>query len=206
MAGSSASPRAVKTEEQSQSVLFTYFQGDIGSMVDEHFTRALSKACNTKAFGRKSKKSRKAVKPEPESNSCQWGAPKQPWSEGQCAPMSGRLQLRTSKEADPSLPLALSSPDSAPAPWTLGSLGLPPISYSHALSQEGLGITGQQYTNSLLNLLHSDRAEMDPSMASGSKPSVLSSWTTHPGFREPMDPTVSLDPGVPLEKRDLYWY
>ena len=63
MAGHSGSPQVVlKTEEQSNRVIFTYFQGDIGSMVDQHFNRALSKASKTKAPSGKGKKSRKAVK------------------------------------------------------------------------------------------------------------------------------------------------
>lgn len=37
-------PVAKKTKEESGSVLLTYFQGDINSMVDEHFSRALSQA------------------------------------------------------------------------------------------------------------------------------------------------------------------
>ncbi|NWI43919.1 VGLL1 protein, partial [Picathartes gymnocephalus] len=40
----SKSKEPVKTEWGSQSVVFTYFQGDINSMVDEHFSRALSNA------------------------------------------------------------------------------------------------------------------------------------------------------------------
>ncbi|XP_063279426.1 transcription cofactor vestigial-like protein 1 isoform X2 [Prinia subflava] len=43
---SSKSKEPVKTEWGSQSVVFTYFQGDINSMVDEHFSRALSNAKN----------------------------------------------------------------------------------------------------------------------------------------------------------------
>lgn len=42
----SKSKEPVKTEWGSQSVVFTYFQGDINSMVDEHFSRALSNAKN----------------------------------------------------------------------------------------------------------------------------------------------------------------
>ncbi|XP_047392123.1 transcription cofactor vestigial-like protein 1 isoform X3 [Sciurus carolinensis] len=34
--------RPIKTEWNSQCVIFTYFQGDINSVVDEHFSRALS--------------------------------------------------------------------------------------------------------------------------------------------------------------------
>lgn len=36
----------VKTEWGAQYVVFTYFQGDINSVVDEHFSRALSAARN----------------------------------------------------------------------------------------------------------------------------------------------------------------
>ncbi|NXN89795.1 VGLL1 protein, partial [Bombycilla garrulus] len=42
----SKSKEPVKMEWGSQSVVFTYFQGDINSMVDEHFSRALSNAKN----------------------------------------------------------------------------------------------------------------------------------------------------------------
>ncbi|NXO81987.1 VGLL1 protein, partial [Sitta europaea] len=42
----SKSKEPVKTEWGSQSIVFTYFQGDINSMVDEHFSRALSNAKN----------------------------------------------------------------------------------------------------------------------------------------------------------------
>uniref|UniRef100_A0A8C2CJH9 Uncharacterized protein n=1 Tax=Cyprinus carpio TaxID=7962 RepID=A0A8C2CJH9_CYPCA len=41
-------PVAKKTEEESSSVLLTYFKGDINSMVDEHFSRALSQAAKPK--------------------------------------------------------------------------------------------------------------------------------------------------------------
>ncbi|XP_066194436.1 transcription cofactor vestigial-like protein 1 [Sylvia atricapilla] len=40
------SKEPVKTEWGSQSMVFTYFQEDINSMVDEHFSRALSNAKN----------------------------------------------------------------------------------------------------------------------------------------------------------------
>lgn len=52
---------AEKTEEQSGSVLLTYFQGDISSMVDEHFTRALSKATKPKGERSKNKRNRKSA-------------------------------------------------------------------------------------------------------------------------------------------------
>ncbi|XP_074771220.1 transcription cofactor vestigial-like protein 1 isoform X2 [Athene noctua] len=45
----------VKTEWGSQSVVFTYFQGDINSVVDEHFSRALSNAKNPQDLSTKHK-------------------------------------------------------------------------------------------------------------------------------------------------------
>lgn len=55
-------PRAVRVEEHSQYVILTYFQGDISSMVDAHFTRALGKECKNKVSEAKTKKIRKTIK------------------------------------------------------------------------------------------------------------------------------------------------
>ncbi|XP_071374310.1 transcription cofactor vestigial-like protein 3 [Centroberyx affinis] len=204
MADSTGSPIAVKVEEHSHSVILTYFQGDIGSMVDAHFTRALSKACKAKAPALKSKKSRKSVKLE-ESNPCQWSAAASS-SYSEVQPIAERLQLSGSKEPH----CTFSPADDSPSSWhsfptrQTGGPGLPPIAYS--LSHEGLGLTGQQYATSLLNLLHSDRTEMGPGMASGSKPELLPSWTAPQGFRDPVDPAVGFEPARGLDKKDLYWY
>lgn len=51
----SKSKEPVETEWGSQSVVFTYFQGDINSMVDEHFSRALSNAKNPQDLSTKHK-------------------------------------------------------------------------------------------------------------------------------------------------------
>uniref|UniRef100_A0A3B4ZT33 Uncharacterized protein n=1 Tax=Stegastes partitus TaxID=144197 RepID=A0A3B4ZT33_9TELE len=56
------SPTAVRVEEHSQCVILTYFKGDINSMVDAHFSRALSKVCKAKAPAAKAKKIRKTIK------------------------------------------------------------------------------------------------------------------------------------------------
>ncbi|XP_010899779.1 transcription cofactor vestigial-like protein 1 [Esox lucius] len=208
MEGYSGSPQViVKTEEQSNSVLFTYFHGDISSMVDEHFSRALGKASRTKAPSGKSKKIRKAVKSESDSASCQWGVLSPSWSDGRFDPVvSGRLQQNGTKESRSTHPLALDSQDQSTGwaftPMQHESLGLPAVGYPHTMSPEGLGVAGQQYSNSLLNLLHSDRSEAVVSMPSGSKPELLPGWTGHTGFRDPMNP----DSGIVLEKKDLYWY
>ncbi|XP_035506333.2 transcription cofactor vestigial-like protein 1 [Scophthalmus maximus] len=190
------SPRAVKVEEHSRCVILTYFQGDINSMVDAHFTRALSKVCKAKAPAAKSKKIRKTIKLE-DSSPCQDSAVNH-YIESQAPPVAGRLL--TFSPADETPP---GSWHSLPARAGEGP-GLPSISYS--LSPDGLSLTGQQYGTSLLNLLHSDRGEMGPSMASSSKPELLPSWIMPPGFRESVDPALGFEPERRLDKKDLYWY
>lgn len=63
MEDASDNPLAVRVERHSQYVILTYFKGDINSMVDAHFTRALSKVCKAKAPAGKIKKIRKTIKP-----------------------------------------------------------------------------------------------------------------------------------------------
>lgn len=213
------SPRAVKVEEHSQCVILTYFQGDINSMVDAHFTRALGKNCKAKAPAAKAKKLRKTIKsgkhikstacdlpdykqdnqphpsslhgfflysPAEDTSTCQ-GSALDSYTESQAPPLAGRL-------------LAFGPADDAPGSWHSLTTragegpGLPSIAY-HPLSQEGLSLTGQQYATSLLNLLHSDRGEMGPGIASSSKPELLPSWTMPQGFRESVDPAVAFEPG-----------
>ncbi|XP_070769347.1 transcription cofactor vestigial-like protein 1 [Enoplosus armatus] len=195
MDGRTDSPMAVKVEEHSQCVILTYFQGDINSMVDAHFTRALSKVCKAKAPPAKTKKIRKTIKLE-DTNTCQ-GSAVDSFSESQVPPVAGRL-------------VSFSPADDAPGSWHSFTAragegpGLPSIAYS--LSPQGLSLTGQQYATSLLNLLHNDRGEMGPSMASSSKPELHPGWTVPQGFRESVDPGVGYEPGGRLDKKDLYWY
>lgn len=56
------SPMAVKVERHSRCIILTYFHGDINSMVDAHFTRALSNVCKDRAPAAKTKKIRKTIK------------------------------------------------------------------------------------------------------------------------------------------------
>ncbi|XP_029368671.1 transcription cofactor vestigial-like protein 1 [Echeneis naucrates] len=191
------SQRAVKVEEYSRCVILTYFQGDANSMVDAHFNRALSKGCKAKAPGAKIKKLHKTIKSENDSP-CQ-GAGTDFYTESQASPVAGRL-LNFSPADNTHIPGSWSS---LTARSGEGSV-LPPIAYS--LSPEGLSLTGQQYTTSLLNLLHNDRGDIGPSTASTSKPELLPSWTVPQGFRESVDPTVGFEHERHLEKKDLYWY
>ncbi|XP_068596676.1 transcription cofactor vestigial-like protein 1 [Brachionichthys hirsutus] len=168
MEGESDCPMAVKVEKHSQYVILTYFHGDINSMVDAHFSRALSNTSKAKAPAAKAKRARKHIK----------------------------LGLH----------LPFGPVNAAPTSWHSFTTragegpGLTPLAYP--LTSEGLAIPGQQYTSSLLNLLHNDQGDVGPS----SKPELHPSWTAAQGFRESLDPPVGFEPGRHLDKKDLYWY
>lgn len=187
------SPIAVKVEGPSHSVILTYFQGDINSMVDAHFSRALSKVHKAKEPAGKTKKIRKTIKIE-ETSMPQDGAAAS-YSVPQVPPVGERI-------------LNFSSVDDTPGSWktfrTGEASGLPTIMCS--LSSGELSLTGQQYATSLLNLLHSDRADMGPSMVSSSKAEPIPSWTVPQRFRESVDPPISFEAGRHVDKKDLYWY
>uniref|UniRef100_A0A3B4EA35 Uncharacterized protein n=1 Tax=Pygocentrus nattereri TaxID=42514 RepID=A0A3B4EA35_PYGNA len=52
----------LKTKQQSETLLYTYFQGDINSKVDEHFSRALRKLTKPKGDNSKNKRTRRSAK------------------------------------------------------------------------------------------------------------------------------------------------
>uniref|UniRef100_A0A8C8SN10 Vestigial like family member 1 n=1 Tax=Pelusios castaneus TaxID=367368 RepID=A0A8C8SN10_9SAUR len=58
----SKSKQPVKTEWGSHSVVFTYFQGDINSVIDEHFSRALSSAKSPQDLSTKQKSEEATLK------------------------------------------------------------------------------------------------------------------------------------------------
>ncbi|XP_053735518.1 transcription cofactor vestigial-like protein 1 [Synchiropus splendidus] len=193
MEDNTENPTAVKVEEHSQCVIFTYFHGDIGTMVDSHFSRALNKPCKAKAPGAKLKKTHQPIKLE-QTSACQESAAES-YSPLPIPP--GRHQV-------------FSPPDGPSRPWhpinaRIGqSPSLSAIAYN--LPPDGLSLTGQQCATSLLNLLHSDRGDIGSGMASGSKPDLLPNWMVPPGLTDSVDPAVGFESGRHMDKKDLYWY
>lgn len=125
-----------------------------------------------------------SLSPTEETNHCQ-GSAIDPYSETQIPPVAGHL-LTYSPASD--------APDSWPSFSAMAGEGSGSLAYSLS-SEGGLSITGQQYATSLLNLLHNDRGEMGPSMASSSKPELHPSWTMPQGFRESVEPAESFEAG-----------
>ncbi|XP_072518952.1 uncharacterized protein [Salminus brasiliensis] len=203
------SPVAGKAEQQSGSLLYTYFQGDINSMVDAHFSRALSKVTKPKGDISKSKRIRKSAKTEQPASS-NWDVQSPPHFGHAYAP--GRIQFGRREKPQmnphlPPIPPAESSTIWPGGPRQGASLVLPPMVYPSAASAKGLVVPDQQYSNSLISLLHSDRPDLGTVMVSSPKQEFIPGWTRHPGFGDQMTPHHSLDSGMQMiDKKDLYWY
>ncbi|KAK7138085.1 hypothetical protein R3I94_013653 [Phoxinus phoxinus] len=198
-----------KVKEESSSVLLTYFQGDINSMVDEHFSRALSKATKPKGEHSKMKRNRRYAQTN-ELGSSQWEAQSQTRFQPMFPPE--HLRLGTSSESQSNHHMSPHLPANNAGPWSGDSrqgmsLALPPMMYPSAVSSDGLMVAQQQYSNSLLNLLHNDRPDTSAMMGPSSKQELMSGWTKYPGFGDQMACDINLNSGVQvIEKKDLYWY
>ncbi|XP_016306485.1 transcription cofactor vestigial-like protein 1 [Sinocyclocheilus anshuiensis] len=146
-------PVAKKTKEESSSVLLTYFKGDINSMVDEHFSRALSQAAKPKGERSKIKRNRKVAQTNGLGSS-QWEAQ----SQTRFQPLFPPEHLRegTSSESQSNHHMPPNHPANSAALWSGNSrqglsLALPPMMYPSAVSSDGLMVAEHQYSNSLLN-------------------------------------------------------
>lgn len=190
-------PIAVKVEEHSQSLILTYFHGDISSMVDAHFRRALTKIAKAKGPIRRGnrpteeKRIHKKIKSE-ESGGFQ-GSPTNTYPVTQVRPATEHLVMFSPAE-DP-----CSSWHAFPRRTGEGP-ALPSITCSP--SHNGLSVTGQQCSASLLNLLNSERTEMPSSgLPTSSKAELLQTWMV-----PQVDPSAVFEHGRRLDKKDLYWY
>ncbi|XP_052010543.1 transcription cofactor vestigial-like protein 1 [Xyrauchen texanus] len=202
------SPVAGKTEEQSGSVLLTYFQGDISSMVDDHFSRALSNATKPKREYSKSKRNRKSSQTIGGYGSSPWEAHSHTGIQSMFPPE--RLQLGTSCEPQSNNHIPLNHSANSTILWSGDSsqgmsLALPSMGHPLAVS-DGSVVAGHQYTHSLLNLLHNDRPDLGTVVVNPSKQDHISEWTKYPRFGNQMSSEVNLDSGVQvIEKKDFYW-
>lgn len=197
MDDSTENPIAVKVEEHSQSLILTYFHGDISSMVDAHFRRALNKVTKAKAPARKvirsteEKRIHKRIKSE--ENTEFQESPTDSYPVAQVRPVTEHLVMYSPAE-DP-----CSSWHAFPTRTGEGP-ALPSITCSQ--SHNALSVTGQQCSTSLLNLLNTDRTEMPPGgLPSGSKAELLQNWMV-----PQVDPATVFEHGRRMDKKDLYWY
>ncbi|XP_049728906.1 transcription cofactor vestigial-like protein 1 [Elephas maximus indicus] len=140
---SKSKQKPIKTEWNSRCVLFTYFQGDISSVVDEHFSRALSNIKSPQRLS-PSGQSREAtgrndtdMSPNQWHLSSQWRKPQPEGSPANGAASCGLNASGSSSMAVDPYPLPLTgSPSAQPGElWHFSSLASPSSpepGYSHA--------------------------------------------------------------------------
>ncbi|XP_058654300.1 transcription cofactor vestigial-like protein 1 isoform X2 [Onychostoma macrolepis] len=194
-------PVAKKTKEESGSVLLTYFQGDISSMVDEHFSRALSQANKPREECSKIKRNH--------GLSSQWEAESQTRFQPLFPPE--HLRQGTSSESHSNQQMPSNHPANSAILWSGDSrqglsVILPPMMYPSAASSDGLMVAEHRYSNSLLNFLHNDHSDLGTVVLPSSKQDLTPGWTKYPGFGNQMT-DMNLNSGVQVvEKKDRFWY
>ncbi|KAL2304159.1 hypothetical protein Nmel_012901 [Mimus melanotis] len=161
----SKSKEPVKTEWGSQSVVFTYFQGDINSMVDQHFSRALGNARNPQDLSKKHKGEMVVLKNDSMSphqwnfsSHCYKPYPSSSTSMANCA-----LNFSAADVVGQCQPSSLRSRPAQPADlWPFPPTGTPGVTasvYPHTLPDLHAAddlISDRKY-NSLLGLLQQER-------------------------------------------------
>ncbi|NXX47213.1 VGLL1 protein, partial [Tricholaema leucomelas] len=160
------SKEAVKTEWGSQSVVFTYFQGDINSVVDEHFSRALSNVKNPQDLSTRHKGEAVVLRNAGSLAPQQWNfsshcSKSYPSSSAMSAPETG-LNFPAAMAAQYQPPAPRSHPTQPAGLWHFPSAGTPNLAgsvYHHALPDLHTveePISGRKY-GSLLGLLQQER-------------------------------------------------
>ncbi|XP_058392819.1 transcription cofactor vestigial-like protein 1 [Diceros bicornis minor] len=165
--------RPVKTEWNSRCVLFTYFQGDISSVVDEHFSRALSNVKSPEGSSLSSQSEDVILRNDSDMPPNQWRFSSQwtkPQPEVSFANGAANCSLNESgpMAMDQYPPSLTASPSSQPGEmWHFSSLASPSSpdpGYSHAFSAGQLVPDPQPEGKyePLLSLLQQDRCLAHP--------------------------------------------
>ncbi|NXD25596.1 VGLL1 protein, partial [Spelaeornis formosus] len=163
----SKSKEPVKTEWGSQSVVFTYFQGDINSMVDQHFSRALSSAKNPQDLSTKHKDETVVLKNVDSMSPHQWNFSShcyKPYPSSSSTNMpNSAMNFSTAGVVGQYQPSSMRSHPAQPADlWPFAPTGTPSVTssvYPHTLlglhTADEL-ISDRKYS-SLLGLLQQER-------------------------------------------------
>lgn len=162
----SKSKEPVKTEWGSQSMVFTYFQGDINSMVDEHFSRALNNAKNPQDLSTKHRGDTVVLKKVDSMSPHQWSFSSRcykPYPSSSTSMANSALNFSAAGVVAQCQPSSLRSRPAQPADlWPFPPTGSPSVTgsvYPHTLPDLYAAdelISDRKYS-SLLGLLQQER-------------------------------------------------
>ncbi|XP_077165099.1 transcription cofactor vestigial-like protein 1 [Paroedura picta] len=210
----SKNKQPVKTEWGAQYEVFTYFQGDINSVVDEHFSRALNATKTPQDLSRKNKSEDVILKNDSHMTSHQWNF-SPPWAKQyQTSPplnLSSSDQHAAARLAtDPFQPSILQGiPSSSSDLWHLPSVCHPnltaPSEYPSSMPDQHMahGSTSDGRYGSLLDLLQQERRPPNVQESMDSSAACLS------GSARLQNVSHSLTSGGGIQtsdrRRDLYF-
>ncbi|KAH0630807.1 hypothetical protein JD844_004051 [Phrynosoma platyrhinos] len=209
----SKSKQPVKTEWGAQYVVFTYFQGDINSVVDEHFSRALSTTKIPQDLSRKSSgedvmvKNESRMPPQQWDFSPQWAKPYQtppplnPSSaDANPAPVPTDPYQSPALQGAPPSPLELWHLPSGRNPHLTAAAGYSPSVPDLPLAQ---GTVSDGKYGSLLGLLQQERC---PSSVQEPLDSGATCFTSSARLQN-MSQSLTAAGGIPANdrRRDLFF-
>nr|XP_005990402.1 PREDICTED: transcription cofactor vestigial-like protein 1 [Latimeria chalumnae] len=207
----------VEAQSSSQSVVHTYFQGDINSVIDEHFTRALSKANKPKDLRTKGRNEDCTSKNGSPMSSGQWNLSSSTWMDLYQAPTPPQIQnsgLNLSVGAHPYTSAVLQNPPIQPQGiWHIPPQRSPNSSSSMRhqslpeLSMVPCPIPERHYTP-FLSLLQHERIPTGSSQGSTVHQDSLSTSKAEASGLHDEGKTVHLERGFQHQdkKKDLFWY
>ncbi|XP_076874419.1 uncharacterized protein LOC143524896 isoform X2 [Brachyhypopomus gauderio] len=180
--------------ESSQSIIFTYYNGDINTVVDEHFFRALNKTSMPKDLSTKTRELQRPSKSDV-ATPASWSPS---WSKSLPSSSASVLGQGSSNEEAVQNQGVIMGPATLPTGhWAYStrqgsSYDVPPLLYR----QPGIP---QNSPSSFLHLLHTDRSTGGAMVAHSSKPDLEPEWGSGSAYT---------DTGVqmPEKSKDLYWY
>lgn len=181
--------------ESPNTVIHTYYQGDINTVVDEHFFRALNKTSMPKDLSTKSRENCRAPKHDfPAQSSF---SPS--WSRSGLCPGTSSLNISSSSAEEPGksrgVIIGPLSADSWVYPSRQGAgYDLPTLHRQPAMPPRD--------NTSFLHLLHMERSEGDVLIAPSTKTDMQLEWTT--GTTDHRDRHRGMH--LPEKSKDLYWY
>ncbi|XP_066506612.1 protein vestigial [Hoplias malabaricus] len=176
-------------QRQTQSVVHTYYQGDINTVVDEHFFRALNKTSIPKDLSTKSRENRRDPKPD-------YSAPPS-WSK------PGSSQCSSAEEHPHSQGVIMGPMTSDP--WVYPVIQ-GPVYDMHSVYHHP-NPAPPSSSSSYLHLLNLERPAGGPLTTHSSKAHTPLEWNT--GGGQGGGARTQLDSGVQqlAEKgKDVYWY
>ncbi|XP_051972701.1 transcription cofactor vestigial-like protein 3 [Xyrauchen texanus] len=187
--------------------LFTYYQGDINTAVDEHFFRALNRSTIPKDLSTKAKDSNRTSDVSPSSSSS-W-ASGLAWSKSSHYSNPSKLtQLTSIDNSPPSQGVIMNPPgiSSASSLWPCTSRQGTAFELPLSLYQQPAA--AESRASSYMNLLQIERQTGGIMISPFSKSDARPEWNAGAAFKDTSGSRIGLDSGVPVAEisKDLYWY